>query len=144
MLTTATITKDLTAAMLKKDSLRVSVLRLILTAINNEKIALRRELKEAEIVALLQKQVKQRQDAIALYNQGKRPELAQKEAEEIKIINEYLPAMMGEKELSELVKAMKTKGELGADFGQAMRAVMAQVKGKADGKLVALIVKQAL
>ncbi|MCX6817155.1 MAG: GatB/YqeY domain-containing protein [Candidatus Beckwithbacteria bacterium] len=144
MLTTATITKSLTAAMLKKDALRVSVLRLALAAVNNEKIAKGRELDEAEIIALLQKEVKKRHEAIALYNQGKRPELAQKEAAEIKIINEYLPAMMGEKELGELVKAMKKKGELGTDFGQAMRTVMAKVKGKAEGKLVAQIVKQEL
>lgn len=93
MLTSTTITQDLKAAMLKKDSATVSVLRLLLAALNNEKITQLRELSEAEIIAIFQKEVKERRKAIELYNRGKRPELAKKEEQEIQIIKEYLPAV---------------------------------------------------
>lgn len=144
MLKTATITSDLKQAMLQKDTLKVSVLRMILAALNNEKIAQIRELTEAEEIAILQKEVKKRQDAVELYNRGQRPELAEKETQEIVIIHQYLPKMMTEAELLTVIKEMKARGEWEADFGKAMRLVMAKVKGLADGKVAAALVKQEL
>lgn len=144
MLKTTTITQDLKKAMLQKDALKVSVLRMVLAALNNEKIAKIRDLTEAEEIALLQKEVKKRREAIELYQRGQRPELAEKEEQEIKIIDQYLPQMMAEAELLKLIKEMKAKGEWEADFGKTMRLVMVKVKGLADGKLVASLVKQEL
>lgn len=94
MAQTKTIANDLTAAMKNHEGLKVSTLRMILAALKNEQIAKRQPLAEAEEAQVLQKEVKKRQQAIELYNRGKRPELAQKEEAEIKIIKEYLPEVL--------------------------------------------------
>lgn len=144
MAQTKTIEQDLITAMKKHDSLKVSTLRLILAALHNEQIAKKRPLSPQEEIQVLQKEVKKRQEAIALYQQGKRPELAAKETEEIGIIKEYLPAMMSREEINNLVVKMKAGGELDNDFGKAMKAVMAKTSGKAEGKMVMEAVKEAL
>lgn len=91
MVQTKTIEQDLKTAMKKRDSLRVSTLRMILAALKNEQIAKKRLLSEAEEVQVLQKEVKKRQDSIEWYKRGNRQELAEKETKEAKIVKEYLP-----------------------------------------------------
>jgi uncharacterized protein YqeY len=144
MLTSALIAKDLSAAMKARDSLRVSVLRLILTAIHNQEIAVRRELRPEEIVKILAKEISKREEAIVLYEQGKRPELADKERQEIQLIKAYLPQMMNAEKVKKIIIELKKDNQLGSNFGQAMRTVMAKLKGKADGKLIAQTVKEFL
>ena len=139
-----TIEQDLKIAMKAKDQLKVSVLRMVLSALHNEEIAKRKPLEEDEVNRVLSKEVKKRQEAVELYRRGNRPELADKEEAEMKIIGAYLPQMMSEIEVKEVVERLKAKGELGTDFGLAMRAVLAQVKGRADGKMVAEAVKSNL
>ena len=91
MAQTKTIEQNLITAMKNRDSLKVSALRMILAALKNEQIAKRRLLSEAEEVQVLQKEVKKRQEAIELYQQGRRQELVDKETQEIEIVKEYLP-----------------------------------------------------
>jgi len=91
MAQTKTIEQDLITAMKKRDSLRVSTLRMILAALKNEQIAKMRPLSEGEEIQALQKEVKKRQDAIEWYKQGKRQELVDKETKEAEIVKEYLP-----------------------------------------------------
>ncbi len=92
-------------------------------------------------VAILQKELKKKQEAKRLYSQGNRQDLAEKEKKEIKLLQRYLPKTMGQKEIVKLVEA-QIAGE--TDFGQVMGKVMAQVKGRADGALVARLVHEAL
>jgi len=139
-----TIEQDLKLAMKAKNQLKVSVLRMVLSALHNEEIAKRKPLEEEEVNRVLSKEVKKRQEAIELYKQGNRPELADKEEAEMELIGTYLPQMMSEAEVKVVVEGLKAKGELGTDFGMAMRAVLAQVKGRADGKMVAEAVKSSL
>lgn len=91
MAQTKTIEQDLITAMKKRDSLRVSTLRMLLAALKNEQIAKRRPLSSQEEIQVLQKEVKKRQEAIKWYKQGLRQELAEKETKEAEIVKEYLP-----------------------------------------------------
>jgi hypothetical protein len=139
------IQDELKIAMKAKDELKVLTLRQFLSSIKNAQIEKKGELIEEEIDALAFLEIKKRKDAIELYKKGNREELAQKEASEIKILEAYIPEMMNEADLGEIVE--KTINELNAtnaDFGKVMGTVMAKVKGKADGSQVSAIVKQKL
>ena len=135
---------DLKVAMKARDLTRVATLRLLVASAHNKKIELGHDLSNAEIISVLQKEAKKRDESIALYQQAGRKDLADREAEELAVIKAYLPAALSEAEVKDAVVKMKAAGELGTDFGSAMRAVMAKFKGQADGKLVADIVKQEL
>lgn len=128
------------------DQARVDVLRLIKAALKNHEIELREGiLNDAETTAVLMKEAKKRKESITLYNQGNRPELAAIEEAELKIISEYLPAQMGDDELQKIVAAIVTETTATAkDFGKVMSAVMAKVKGQADGSRVSAAVKALL
>jgi len=141
------INQDLTAAMKAKAAARLSTLRLVKAALKNREIEKMAPLDDAEATRVLQSLVKQRRDSIEQYTQGGRPELADKEAAEIKVIEEYLPAALDEATLTRLVE--ETLSEIGAqsakDLGRAMKAVMAKLAGQAvDGKLVNQLVRSKL
>lgn len=128
------------------DDIRVSTLRLLSNALHNEEIVKQKELSEEEELQIVRRQLKQREEAIELYEKGGRPELAEKEKQEAEILKEFLPAQMNNEELARIVE--QTIAEVGAsspqDFGKVMGAVMARVKGQADGKTIADVVKQKL
>lgn len=140
------ITKDITTAMKAGEKLKTSTLRLLLNAIKNKEIELRRALDDDEAVTLVGTLIRQRHDSIEQFRKGGRVELAEKEEEEIKILNAYLPEQLSEKEITDIVK--KAADEIWAksmkDMGRLMKEVMPRVKGKADGRLVNEIVKKAL
>jgi hypothetical protein len=141
------INQDLTAAMKAKDAERLSTLRMMKTALKNREIEKMSPLDDAEAIKVLQSLVKQRRDSIEQYRQGGRPELAEKEAAEIKVIEEYLPAAMDQATLLRIVE--ETLSEIGAqspkDLGRAMKAIMAKLAGQAvDGKVVNQMVRTKL
>ena len=135
---------DLKVAMKARDQVRVDTLRLLVSSAHNKKIELGHDLSNEEIISVLQKEAKKRDESIALYQKAERNDLADKEQAELVVIKAYLPATLSEAEVKDAVVKMKAAGELGTDFGSAMRAVMAKFKGQADGKLVADIVKKEL
>lgn len=141
---TKIILDDLKKAMLDQQADRVGVLRLLTAALKNAQISKNADLDESEEVGVLKKEIKKRQEAIEMFKKGGREDLVLKEQAELKIIKPYLPQEMSEAEVKQIVKEMKTSGELGDNFGQAMKAVMAKLKGQADGKLVAEMVKAEL
>ncbi len=129
------------------DSFTVGVLRFVNAALHNKAIEKRgkgqsEELTDDEVIEVLQKEVKKRQEAVILYNQGNRSELAEKEAKEISILQKYLPAQMSREEIEQAVKRILSEANPG-NFGEAMKAVMAELKGKADAKIISEIIKQA-
>ncbi len=128
------------------DQARVDVLRLIKAALKNAEIELRIHLmSDAQAIAVLMKEGKKRKESITLYNQGNRPELAAIEEAELKVINEYLPAQMGDEELQKIVADVVAEMKpTPKDFGKVMSAVMAKVKGQADGNRVSAAVKALL
>jgi len=138
-------------AMLAKDKLRTSTLRLMLAAIRDRDIALRGEeggggLDEAGVMALLAKMVKQREDSAATYETAGRMELAETERAEIAVIKEFLPKPMSDDEITEAIR--KAVAETGAssirDMGKVMGALKAQHSGRMDFAAVGPRVKAAL
>lgn len=137
----------LTTAMKAQDAPRLSTLRMVKTALKNREIEKMSELDPAEAIKVLQSLVKQRRDSIEQYLGAGRKELADKEAAEIKVIEEYLPTAIDENTIAAIVDQVVT--EIGAsdakDMGRAMKAVMAKLAGEAvDGKVVSALVKARL
>jgi uncharacterized protein YqeY len=143
----AKIETDFKAALKSQKEPERSVLRMLKTAISNKEIEKKRaKLTDNDILEVLRREVKSRQDAIADYKKGGRADLATKEADEIKIVEKYLPAMLDKqavtKTVQAVIKEIKVQGP--QDFGKVMGQAMEKLKGQADGQMVSEIVKQEL
>ena len=144
-----TLTQDLKAALLAKNAPLVSVLRGLKSAILDVEIAQGARdtgLSDEAIIAVLQKQAKQRQDSADIYLKAGEQERSDKELEEKKIIEKYLPAQLSDEEIGTLVEdAIATLGVSGPQaMGQVIGAVKAKTKGAADGAVIARIAKEKL
>jgi uncharacterized protein YqeY len=141
---------DLTAAMKARDSLRSSTLRMVLTAITNAEVSGKqaRELDDAQVVDVLATEMKKRREAATAFDDAGRQELADKERAEAEVITGYLPAQLSEEEISAIVAdAVESTGAAGQGMkamGKVMGVVQPQVKGRADGAVVAAEVKRRL
>ena len=141
------ITHDLKGAMKGKESETVSVLRMLLSAIKTKEIALRKgeevSLNDEQVIEVIRSEIKKRNDSVSAYEQGGRQDLANKEKNEIKILEKYLPPSLSDEEIEKIVRE-----EIGSleekDFGRAMGKVMARLKGKAEGGKISEIVKKVL
>jgi uncharacterized protein YqeY len=137
---------DLRTAMKARDALRRDTLRLVQAAIKNAEIEKRAPLDEPAIAAVLQKQVKQRQESIVQFEQGGRQDLVDKEQAEMAILETYLPEQLSRDDI--LAQAQAAIGQVGAagphDKGKVMGPLMAELRGKADGHLVNEIVDELL
>ena len=147
MTLTEQVQKDLVDAMRKREELRLSTLRMMKAALQNKQIEKRGKLEEKEELQVFSTMIKQRKDSIEQFEKGNRPELARKEAEEITIIEAYMPKAVGEDEIVAAVRATIT--EMGTptmkDMGAVMKNVMAKFAGaRVDGKLVSETVKKEL
>jgi uncharacterized protein YqeY len=141
------INADLTAAMKAKNNLRLSVLRMVKTAIRNKEIDLRTELEDGPAFQVLSTLIKQRKDSIEQFTGGGRIDLAEKEAAEIKIIEEYLPAGVSVEEIEKTVDDVvrETGASSAKDLGTVMKHCMARFAGKVvDGKVVNAAVRRRL
>jgi uncharacterized protein YqeY len=142
------IMADLKAAMLAKNEAALRGLRAIKAAIIIAKTAegARGELKEADETKLLQKLIKQRKDSLEIFQQQQRADLAQKEQEEIAVIEKFLPKQLGEEELRAILAKIiaETGASSTADIGKVMGAATKQLAGQADGKTIGAIVKELL
>ncbi|MEO6724433.1 MAG: GatB/YqeY domain-containing protein [Blastocatellia bacterium] len=148
------INQDITAAMKNKEAEKLSTLRMVKTALMNFEIEKKGKannpeatIDDAEAIKVLQMLVKQRRDSVEQFEQGGRPELAEKEASEIKFIEAYLPAAMDEATIAKIVE--EAIAETGAssmkDLGNVMKAVMAKAAGQMlDGKVVNQLVRSKL
>ena len=137
---------DFKAALKAKDELSTSCLRLIRAALKNREKDLLRPLEEAEQEQILRSLAKQRKDSIEQYLKGNRPELAQREEAELKIIERYLPEQLGPEAIGEVIDQVfaELSPQGPKDMGKAMKAVMTKLAGRADGKLVSKMVAQRL
>jgi uncharacterized protein len=141
------INEDLKSAMKSRETVRLSTLRMIKTALKNREIEKMSPLSEEESIKELQRLVNQRSEAIEQYKMGGRMDLAEKEAAEISVIEHYLPRAVDQSTIIRIVE--ETIAELGAgsikEMGQVMKAVMAKFAGqRVDGKEVNQIVKSRL
>ena len=145
------ITDDMKTAMRAKDSERLNTIRLLLAAIKQREVDERIVLDDVAVIAIVDKQIKQRKDSIAAFTQAKRMDLADKESAELKVMEGYLPPRMGADEVMAAVKGIVAAlaAELGravgpADMGKVMGAVKAQLAGKAEMGQLSAAVKVAL
>lgn len=141
------IQSHLADAMRSKDSLRLSVLRMMKAAVKNKEIDEMKTLDEGEVLAVLNTLVKQRKDSVEQFRKGGREELAQKEEAEIKIIEEYLPAAASEEDIRRAIEeAVQETGAASIkDMGKVMKAARERLAGKSvDGGRVSQLVKEKL
>jgi hypothetical protein len=147
MLIAERIHQDMIAAMKARQEPRLTTLRMIKTALKNKEIDKRAPLDDAESMAVLNTMIKQRRESIEQFTKGNRPELAEKEAAEITLIEDYLPKAVSGEEIEAKVK--ETLAEMGSptikDMGAVMKQVMAKFAGaRVDGKAVNEAVRKAL
>lgn len=141
---------DLKEAMKAKEELRLSVLRMMISAIRNKEIALRKGedivLNDEQVLEVITSEVKKRKDSIESYVGGGREDLAEIEKNEIDVLAKYLPEQLSDQELEKIVDdVIKSKSENSTVvFGAIMGEVMSRVKGRADGSAVTAIVKKKL
>ncbi len=140
--------QDLRAAMKARDELRLSVVRMVKSAIRYREVQGEKavDLDEAGIVQVVGAEIKRRRDSVEQYRAGRREDLAAKEEAEIAILQGYLPAPLTPEELARAVEAAIARaGAKGPrDMGAVMKVLMPEVQGRADGKAVSELVKQKL
>jgi len=140
------IDADYKTAMKERDALRVSVLRLLRSAIHNAEIDRQRALTDDEILGVIQSEIRKRRESIEAFQQGGRADLAEREQAELAILETYLPQPLSRAELEVLVR--ETIREVGAlsvrDMGKVMAVLMPKVRGRADGREVNELVRQLL
>jgi uncharacterized protein YqeY len=137
---------DLKQALRGGDKVRCSVLRLLISAVHNTEIARQAKLEDADIYGVIAKEIRQRQESIDAFKQGKRDDLVAQEEAEQAVLQEYLPQQMSREEI--VAEAQKVIAEVGAqglgDKGKVMPKLIAQLKGRADGRLINEVVTELL
>ncbi len=124
----------------------LSTLRMLKTAVRHKEVEVKHPLNEAELLAVINSQAKQRRDSIAEFTKAGRPDLANKEEEELKVLLSFLPAQLNSEEVEAAV--VRIIAQVGAsspkDLGKVMKTAMAELAGKTDGKVVQEIVRRRL
>jgi uncharacterized protein len=137
---------DLKAAMKARDELRLNVLRMLKSDLRYKQIELGHELSEDEVVAVLSTAAKKRKEAVVEYDRGGRQDLSNIEKAEFAVVSEYLPEQLSQEELFKLIdKAIAENGATTIkDIGIIMKALMPEIRGRADGKMVNASVRARL
>lgn len=140
------LTDDLTRALKSGDTVRRSVIRLVMAATQNAEIARRSSLNDADIMGIIAKEIRQRRESIEAFKQGNRPDLVVQEEIELAILDEYLPQQMTREEIVAAARLIiKEVGAQGpGDKGKVMSKLIAQLKGRADGREVNAVVTELL
>ncbi|MFC1913546.1 GatB/YqeY domain-containing protein [Chloroflexota bacterium] len=140
------LTDDLKQAMRNGDKTKISVIRLVMSAIQNAEIARRTNLSDGDILGVIAKEIKQRRESIDAFKQGERPDLVAQEEAEMAILQPYLPEQVSREEI--VAEARRIIEEVGAkgpgDKGKVMPRIIAQLKGKADGREINDVVSELL
>ena len=146
MTLTEQIENDYLESYKNKDEAKTSLLRMLKSSIQNAKIAKKGELSDQDAIKLIQREAKQRQDAILDYKKGGRIDLAEKELKEIEYLKIYLPEELSDQELELIIKeGISQTGASGlSDFGKVMGATMPKIAGRATGDRVSQILKRLL
>lgn len=140
------ISEDLLVAQRAKDEMVLNALRMLNAAIKNAEIALRpKKIEEPEIIEVIAKEMKKLKDSLADFTKAARHDLVGKTEKEIKILEKYLPKMMSEEEIkSAVIKTISDLKATVADFGKVMGALNKELKGKAEGSVIAKWAKELL
>ncbi len=140
------ITEDMKSAMRAGEKERLATIRMILAAIKQREVDERIQLDDSQVLAAVEKMIKQRKEAIAQFESGGRADLVAKESAEIAILQGYLPAQLSEAEIGSLIAAAiaSTGASSIKDMGKVMGVVKAQAQGRADMGKVSALIKQKL
>lgn len=140
------LAQDLKEAMKAKDETKTAVIRQIKTAVMNAEIKSKKEMTDDDIVSVIFSLSKAHNESIESFTKGNRPELADKEKQELEIIMSYLPKQLTDDELREIVKETiaAVNAQSAKEMGKVMGAVMPKVKGRADGTKIGVIVREFL
>ena len=140
------ITEDMKTAMRAKDSQRLLAIRMLLAAVKQREVDERIVLDDVQVVGIVDKQIKQRKDSIAAFQQAARTDLVDKESAELRVLEAYLPQRLSADEIAAAVaRIVAAVGAAGpGDMGKTMAAAKAELAGKADMGLVSAAVKAAL
>ncbi|UOF88922.1 GatB/YqeY domain-containing protein [Fodinisporobacter ferrooxydans] len=143
---TGRLAEDMKQAMKAKDKVRLSVIRMVRTAVKNAEIDQKQELSDDEVLAVISKELKQRRDSLQAFESAGRQDLVEEAKAEIEILVEYLPTQLSEEEVKSIVQEVirEVGAASKADTGKVMSVLMPKVRGRADGKLVNQIVQQLL
>jgi uncharacterized protein YqeY len=145
MVSLSSIESDLQAALKQRNQMAADTLRSLKTRIQNEKIAQGKDLEEKDILALIRSEVKRRKEAAEAFNKGGRSEMAQKEQDELSVLEQYLPAQLSEDQVTEKVESLiQANSWTATDFGPAMGKLKAEFGDSADGAVIAKILKEKL
>lgn len=147
MISISSLEEDTKRALKAGNKVELSTLRFLLSEIKSTAIDKRtKELPEDEIIIIIKRQIKKRNDSIEQYNKANRPELVEKESVEIKILEKYLPPQLSEEQIREIVvKTIESTGATSmAEMGKIIGAVMGQTNNRADGQTVSKIAKEEL
>jgi len=136
------ITDELKVAMKQKQADKVATLRLLVAAFKNAQIEKGKTLEGKDEIEVLRREAKQRQESIEAYEKAGRQDLASKEKAELELIKVYLPQQMSETEIKQFAEKLPELEGLKDNFGAAMKLVMGKLAGKADGKLVAKVIRE--
>lgn len=142
----ARLAQELQQAMKAREAVKVSTLRMVISAIRYKEVERKKALSDGEVLEVLATEAKTRRESIDEYKKGGRADLVAKEEAELSLLQTYLPQPLTEAELRELVqRAVATVGAKGPqDMGRVMSALMPQIKGRADGKQAQQFVQQQL
>lgn len=137
---------DMKTAMRAKDKFRLGVVRMLLAAVKQIEVDTRSELNDSQVLSVVEKLVKQRKESAKQFEAGGRPELAEKEQQEIQVLTAYLPEQLSEAELESLVdQAIQQTGAAAMkDMGKVMGIIKGQAAGRADMSVISSLVKQKL
>ena len=137
---------DMIKAAKARDSERLGAIRFVRSQTKNRQIELKRELKDEDVVEVLSRIAKQHRESIEQFQEGGRDELVKHERRQLSVVEEYLPAQLGEQELLEILSGViEETGAAGPrDIGMVMKTIMPRVKGRADGKIVKALVQSRL
>jgi len=140
------IFSDMKKALKENEKLKLSTLRLIRAAIKNAEISKKDKLTEDEVVGIVTNNLKKLEESLDIFTKGQRPELAEKAKKEIEIVKKYLPEQLSEEEVKKIVKETIIKFGFKSlqDIGPAMKEIIPQLKGKANGKIVNKMVRDLL
>lgn len=133
--------EDLKQAMKDKDTIKKGVLQLVITAINNAAKVKKADLEESEMLALIQKELKQTNEALEMFKKGNRDDLVKESEIKVQILNSYLPKQMDETEIESVIRKALAENTI-SNKGELMKIIMPIFKGKADGKLVNQVVSK--
>jgi uncharacterized protein YqeY len=140
------LNEDMKQAMKSQDKFKLSVIRMVRSTIKNSEIDLKRPLDDNEVLDVLTREIKQRKDSLQEFSKAGRDDLADNLKAELVILAEYMPQQLSEEEVKAIVQ--QTIQQIGAsskaDMGKVMTALMPQVKGRADGKIINQLVQQLL